>query len=72
MLSFVSSLHRDFYAYNLTRLVYASVGEMPGTLQEFLSMAICRMQWHPLSRSKSVSFHDRAVHEAHYQHELYR
>ena len=73
MLSFASSLHREFYAYNLCRWdVYPSVDEMPGTLQEFLSMAICRMQWHPFSRSKSMSFHDRAVHEAHYQHQLYR
>jgi len=73
MLSFASSLHREFYAFNLCGWdVYPSVDEMPGTLQEFLSMAICRMQWRPLSRSKSASFHDRAVHEAHYQHQLYR
>jgi hypothetical protein len=71
VLSFPSSLQMQYYRYFFARRAYSTVLQMPDTLRAFLPQVISRM--HPLSLSQSLNVSRKgAVHEPHYQFELYR
>eukprot|EP00243_Klebsormidium_subtile_P008966 TRINITY_DN436_c1_g1_i1.p1 TRINITY_DN436_c1_g1~~TRINITY_DN436_c1_g1_i1.p1 ORF type:complete len:256 (-),score=40.57 TRINITY_DN436_c1_g1_i1:195-962(-) len=74
VVSFTSSLHMEFYRYNLARRTWGTPQHMPGSIETFLAEALTKM--HPSVLQHSLNLSTRGgvlggVLEAHFQFELY-
>lgn len=74
VVSFTSSLHMEFYRYNLTRRKWGTPKYMPGSIETFLAEALTKMHPPVLQNSQNLSTRGGVlgvVLEAHFQFELY-